>query len=307
MSDKNLKKESKKKVAIKEPKETKEPKNKKKSQLITNTSFNSLIDDNYLTNNSNTHASSSNILNILNIPDDMEDILKEINDSEIAMAIDESFASNLSLQINNSPIVEDFDLILKQIQQNDLIKNDVIKEDEKIAQLLLDQDLLILKQEDEKFARSLLEMDAQHNSARQNSNVVNSNDDDDLSNILENIRLFEEKEKERDKQKLISTQSKLLREKQDLEYEASLQADILFEANKNKINSTVLVSAITVDSVELSDSDNEDSSDSEPEESSNSESEESSDSEPEPEPEPEKPKTKEELRKARLVFFESKA
>jgi hypothetical protein len=58
---------------------------------------------------------------------DMEKIIQQIHDSEIAMAMDESYASNLSLQINNAPIVEDIDLIIGGHTHTFLDKPTVLK------------------------------------------------------------------------------------------------------------------------------------------------------------------------------------
>ena len=42
---------------------------------------------------------------ITNQPDDIESLIKHIDEKELAMAIDESYASNLSMQINASSII----------------------------------------------------------------------------------------------------------------------------------------------------------------------------------------------------------
>ena len=102
--------------------------------------------------------------------------------------MDASFASNIAMQLNNNiPIEEDMESILTQIQQKEILE------------------------EDEKTAREL-----------QFENEINNTgapQEEDISDILEQIRIFEESEK-------LKAERQSIRELQDYEYEQSLQADM---------------------------------------------------------------------------------
>jgi len=148
-----------------------------------------LLDNNDNDNNANNDDKNiNNNDNDDNLDDNLDDILQEINDSEIAMAMDESFASNIAMQLNNNiPIEEDMDSIIRQIRQKEILE------------------------EDEKTARELeLENEINNTGASQ---------EEDISDILEQIRIFEESEK-------LKAERQSIRELQDFEYEESLQADI---------------------------------------------------------------------------------
>jgi len=144
--------------------------------------------NNLLDNNSNTN--NDNDENTNNDDDNIDEILQEINDSEIAIAMDESFASNIAMQLNhNIPIEEDMESILRQIREKELLE------------------------EDEKTAR---ELEFENENEINNTGVLQ---EEDISDILEQIRIFEESEK-------LKIERQSIRELQDFEYEQSLQADM---------------------------------------------------------------------------------
>ena len=80
---------------------------KDKSNNI-NTSLNTSLNELLNIPSTQPLQNSLNSLNsiITNQPDDIESLINHINDKELAMAIDESYASNLSMQINSSSIIK---------------------------------------------------------------------------------------------------------------------------------------------------------------------------------------------------------
>ena len=222
-----------------------------------------------------------------NIPDDLEKILQEINDSEMAMAIDESFASNISMQINhNMPIEEDMEFILKQI-----IDKEILEADEKLArelsELQNDNNHNILHTIDE----SNMDEESEMPEDSEMHEAFGNHEDSEMAEILEQIRKFEESEKQ--KQKKI--ENRAIREQQDKDYDEALQADMIPRLPKP---SSIVDSIIN----SSSDDDIDDDLDDEPEPCA-----------PEPctpepcAPEPCAPKSIEEIRKARLAFFANKS
>jgi hypothetical protein len=161
--------------------------------------------DNLLDNNDNNANNANNDDKNINNDDDndndnLDEILQEINDSEIAMAMDASFASNIAMQLNNNiPIEEDMDSIIRQISQKEILE------------------------EDENIAREL-ELENEIN----NTGV---SQEEDISDILEQIRIFEESEK-------LKAERQSIRELQDYEYEQSLQADMQRMQRIKHVNQT---------------------------------------------------------------------
>lgn len=270
------------------------------------------IGSNICINNSSTINSVKH-----NIPDDMEQILKEISDAETAMAVDASIASNISMQLNyNLPIKEDIEAmeaIIKKIREKDNLE--IIKADEEFARELSNTLQFEQPVAERPVERPVIERhDIEQPDIEQpdiEQNIFNNNyiDDDEIEDILEQIRKFEESEK-------IKSERKSIIEQQDLDYEATLQADIQRELQKK--NSQSLINKYNTKN-----SENESSSESESESDNNSDSDnKSTDSESENESESEngseneneknieedndiddKPKSKEELRQARLSYF----
>jgi hypothetical protein len=173
--------------------------NKDKTFINFESQNNNLLDNNSNTNNdNNSNTNTNNDNDNDNDDDNIDEILQEINDSEIAIAMDASFASNIAMQLNNNiPIDEDMELILRQIQQKEILE------------------------EDEKTARKLqIENEINNTGALQ---------EEDISDILEQIRIFEESEK-------LKAERQYIRELQDYEYEQSLQADMKPKNHINHIN-----------------------------------------------------------------------
>jgi hypothetical protein len=245
-----------KKKSIKEIKETKAPKTikitkeHKASKVSKNITLDTILEDN--NNNNNNIIDNSKFISENHVSEDIETILQEINDAELAMAMDESFASNIALQINSSHTIDSS----HTINNTELIKQ------------LIEKDIML--QEDEKYARSLSVMHELDNSENRNSRntenieldnseeydevtnfVTNEEDDeeddevtnevtneepneeydevtnevtneehndDELKDILEQIRKFEESEKYKIEREI--------RVQQDLEYENVLREDM---------------------------------------------------------------------------------
>ena len=212
---------------------TKEHKEPKASKVSKNITLDNILEDN---NNNNNIIDNSKFISENHVSEDIETILQEINDAELAMAMDESFASNIALQINSSHTIDSS----HTINNTELIKQ------------LIEKDIML--QEDEKYARSLSVMHELDNSEnRNNRNTENieldnseENDevtneepneepneeydevtnevtneeqnDDELKDILEQIRKFEESEKYKIEREI--------RVQQDLEYENVLREDM---------------------------------------------------------------------------------
>ena len=201
--------------------------------------------------------------------DNMEKILQEIHDSEIAEAMDASFASNIAVQMDSNNLIdEDMELILEQIRERENIQS--LEEEEEKA--LIAQNELKHNQEmaDEAFARSLEEEEDNYYNNTGTSNdrsIVN-----DRSNVSNQNDIFNEQRN--------------IREQQDIEYTRVLQEDIERETlkQKHKNDNKSVISASLFEDHEVSDK--------------NQESEESDIDD--------KPKSLEELRKIRLAFYAKK-
>lgn len=156
-------------------------------------------------------------------PDDIQSIIQNINDSEIAMAMDESFASNIAMQMNASRIISN--------------NYAVEVEDETQLSIILEKFREKEEQEkrDEEFARSLAE---ENNNSEDNDDIGASgfssvNNNDDLSDILEQIRQMELNSNSKSKNKSKSNiklhdkfmEERNIRNMQDIEYEQSLFED----------------------------------------------------------------------------------
>ena len=243
---------------IKDIKETKAPKaikvvtkvhkEPRVSKVSKNITLDTILEDNNNNNNNNNIIDNSKFISENHVSEDIETILQEINDAELAMAMDESFASNIALQINSSHTIDSS----HTINNTELIKQ------------LIEKDIML--QEDEKYARSLSVMHELDNSENRNNRntenieldnseendevtneVTNEEDDeeynevtnevtneeydevtneitneehndDELKDILEQIRKFEESEKYKIEREI--------RVQQDLEYENVLREDM---------------------------------------------------------------------------------
>jgi len=205
--------------------------------------------------------------------DNMEKILQEIHDSEIAEAMDASFASNIAVQMDSNNLIdEDMELILEQIRERENIQS--LEEEE--AKELIAQNELKHNQEmaDEAFARSLEEED----------NYYNNTSTSNASSIISNVSNVSNVSNQKD----IFNEQRSIREQQDIEYSRVLQEDIERETRKqkhkyNNDNKNVISSSL-LEEHDVSDK--------------NQESEESDCDD--------KPKTLEELRKIRLAFYAKK-
>lgn len=223
-----------------------------------------------------------------NIPDDMEQILKEISDAETAMAVDASIASNISMQLNyNLPIKEDIaamEAIIKKIREKDNLE--IIKADEEFARELSNTfqfEQPVVERPDE---RPISERPIGKRPIDNDNHTHN----DEIEDILEQIRKFEESEK-------IKSERKSIIEQQDLDYEATLQADINRELQSKKSQSLI-------NKYNTKSSENESSSESDSDnKTSDSEADDDIDDIDVKEEIDDKPKTAADLRQARLSYF----
>ena len=148
---------------------------------------------------------------------DMQAIIQEINDSEIANAIDASFASNIASQFADNVIDEDMTLILEQIREReelDNIENQIVFEELdgfETADLDSNNRTLTPLLPASPITPSLLGLfmplslnnsinntDANVNDGILTGNTVidsDNTDSEDIADILEQIRIFEETEK----------------------------------------------------------------------------------------------------------------
>ena len=315
-----------KKKNIKETKEHKIPKESKAPKAPKlprkKITIKSILNDDIHTTSNISISSPINNISDYSINKDMEQILQEINDSEIAIALDTSYASNIAMQLNTMPIVKDMKLIIKEIQDKELL------EDSKIARSLLKKDIYNI--EDNKFhgtqqinvkdndvddnedyidddninvtkddnkneidnenlissniikkntvVNNIENRDRNNNCFNRDKNennfgIINGNEED-ITDILEQIRQFEESEKKKSERRQIL-------EQQDFEYEETLRQDIQRDLLRKSNIKTSLQTNFTnvpkdIDKIEKL--------------------EEIED----------KPKSKEDLRKARLAFFDKK-
>ena len=266
------------------------------------------------TNPNTIKLSSKHIDNINNYkidnPEDIQSIVQNINDSELAMAIDESFASNIAMKMNASSIISN--------------NFEVEAEDDTEMSIILEQIREREEQEkrDEEFARSLAEENNNLENNEDNedndnigasgfggaSGFVGSNDDDDLSSVLEQIRQMEMNSNNKNKVKSSNkfTEDRNIRNMQDIEYERSLLLDKKKDENKRNFeiheNNNI--------------SESEDESEDESEEESEDESEEEQSDQESEDKTPinninivkteNKNLTVKEMRDARLAFFNKK-
>jgi hypothetical protein len=119
----------------KDTKDTNETKRKRtikiKQPSTLNTLLNNNIDDNINPSEQYSNKEQKKPVpehNFTNQPDDMEDILKEINEREIAMALDESYARSLENEMKNMNINNN--LINNNLINNDNLNPELPKENE---------------------------------------------------------------------------------------------------------------------------------------------------------------------------------
>ena len=257
------------------PKESKAPKAPKLSRK--KITIKSILNDDIHTTSNISISSPINNISDYSINKDMEQILQEINDSEIAIALDTSYASNIAMQLNTMPIVKDMKLIIKEIQDKELLE-----EDSKFARSLLEKDIYNIEdnkihgtqqinvkdneyvfndvindvddnedyidddninvtKDDNKneidnenlissniikkntVVNNIENLDRNYNCFNRDKNennfgIINGNEED-ITDILEQIKQFEESEKKQSEKRQIL-------EQQDFEYEEKLRQDI---------------------------------------------------------------------------------
>lgn len=164
--------------------------------------------------NHSNHIDNINNYKIDN-PDDIQSIIQQIDDSELAIVIDDSFASNIAMQINSPSVIS-----------ND-ISNDIEDENEMSIILETIREREEQEKKDEEFAKKLSENFNNHvnNHVNINANKTNNgasgidydndisfnnnfNEDRNIRNIQdieyeESLRFDEDKEKEKYKEKYI--------------------------------------------------------------------------------------------------------
>lgn len=277
------------KASTKEPKEPKERKTYKKEKLQP------ILEDEILLESSSSPDPISRVLyrSVSETPvnnlhdnmdmdniDNMDNILQEIHDSEIALAMDASFASNLTVQMDsNNLIEEDMDLILEKIRERENIQS--LEEDE--IKELIKQNELKHNQEmaDEAFARSLEEEDNYHYNNYNNRASTSTSNHIAVDSIVSNNN---------NNKKDIINEHRSIREQQDIEYARVLQEDIERDTRKHENEHKTKMNASLLDD-----------SDENEENKENEEREENEESDCD-----DKPKTLEELRKIRLAFYAKK-
>jgi hypothetical protein len=141
-------------------------------------------------------------------PDDIQSIIQQIDDSELAIVIDDSFASNIAMQINSSSVIS-----------ND-ISNDFEDENEMSIILETIREREEQEKKDEEFARKLSEEFNNHgniNASEINNGASGIDYDNDYDNDISFIN-----------------EDRNIRNIQDEEYEESLKCDEEKEKEKCK-------------------------------------------------------------------------
>ena len=212
---------------------------------------------------------------ITNQPDDIESLVKHIDEKELAMAIDESYASNLSMQINAASVIEnDFDNLNSSFEHIALDKDK--DELSVILAEIQDREEQERKEQerlDAEFARQLTEEYSDTRPEITNQNNVNYFEEEQNESFIENWANGAPAPVSK------PTLAYNIRAQQDYEYEESLLKDIAKEEKKIK-------SQMNIKNAVDEESENEDDN---------------SNLVPE-----ELPLTVNEIRKARLAFFNNK-
>jgi len=231
---------------------------------------------------------------ITNQPDDIESLVKHIDEKELAMAIDESYASNLSMQINASSIIKndfdnhDFDNI------NSGFANIGLEDKDELAIILAEiQEREEQERLDAEFARQLSQEYLTTRAEISNqSNYADYNEDNEsfIEETLNQNKGFKGASAPLAEASLASD----IRAQQDYEYEESLLKDIAKE--EQRIKSQMNIKNAVVEDVEDKDEDDNDEDDEKTDKDNfNIIPEESS-----------LPLTINEIRAARLAFFNKK-
>lgn len=218
---------------------------KDKSNNI-NTSLNTSL--NALLNIESTQPlqNSLNSLNsiITNQPDDIESLINHINDKELAMAIDESYASNLSMQINSSSIIKNnitginssFENININIEDDDTELAIIMAEiQEREEQERLDSELAIQLSKD--LGNSIYEA-SNNNNEGDNEQEDNEQEDNEQDEVEDYDSLIRYNDSSINDENIISSTSDI-RKQQDFEYEQSLLKDIAKEEKRIKSHKNI--------------------------------------------------------------------
>jgi hypothetical protein len=217
---------------------------KNKSNNI-NTSLNELL-------NIPSTQSVQNSLNsiIANQPDDIESLINHINEKELAMAIDESYASNLSVQINSSSIIKNNIMDINSSFENININININVEDDNDTEMAIIMAEIKEREEQERLDSELamkLSKDL-GNPIYEDTNNTSYNNEDNEQEDNEQYDKYYDKVEDCDSliryngscledENIVSSTSDI-RKMQDFEYEQSLLKDIVKEKNriKNQIN-----------------------------------------------------------------------
>jgi len=261
------------------------------------------ISDESISDESISDESISDEINIISISSEDEiqpipnETINQTNDDDITRAIQTSL---VDYQTTEDNLLND--IIKKSL---DTIEDDKKRKFEKEKQLQHEEDKILSKVIEESYLSNVVIQQSNASIISNSQNSQNSQTDyvedyqedyeeEYMKMVLQQIREQEEKES---KTKKIQ-QMRTIREEQDFEYEETLQKDIEKEREREKekknndsINSITLNSIINNSSVINTHIPLENKSESETKSENNEE---------------EKPKTLEEIRKARLAFFEKK-
>ena len=254
-------------------------------------------DDESISDESISDESISDEINIISISSEDEiqpipnETINQTNDDDITRAIQTSL---VDYQTTEDNLLND--IIKKSL---DTIEDDKKRKLEKEQQLQIEEDKLLSKIIEESYLSNVA-IQQSHTSIISNSQNSQSNyiedyeedyEDEYMKMILQQIREQEEKESK------IKTILKMrtIREEQDFEYEEALQKDIEKEREQKQQKNQGFINSTTLDSIINNDINTTiPSLKTEYEYETKSETNE------------EKPKTLEEIRKARLAFFEKK-
>ena len=196
---------------------------------------------------------SLNSLNsiIANQPDDIESLINHINDKELAMAIDESYASNLSMQINSSSIIKNNITGINSSFENINIEDDytelaiiMAEIQEREEQERLDSELAIQLSKDlgnpiyEATSNNNEDNEQEDNEQEDNEQEDNEQEDNEQDEVADYDSLIRYNDSSINDENIVSSTSDI-RKQQDFEYEQSLLKDIAKEEKRIKSHTNI--------------------------------------------------------------------
>ena len=217
------------------------PPKDKSNNININTSLNTSLNE--LLNIPSTQPLQNSLNSIIaNQPDDIESLINHIDEKELAMAIDESYASNLSIQINSSSIIKNNITGINSSFENINIEDDdtelaiiMAEIQEREEQERLDSELAIQLSKD--LGNSIYEATSNNNEEdneqEDNEQEDNEQEDNEQDEVEDYDSLIRYNDSSINDKNIVSSTNDI-RKQQDFEYEQSLLKDIAKEEKRIK-------------------------------------------------------------------------